>query len=109
MSDYADWEPDPLPEGWDLIPDDRRPTFRGEIERELSRGHELFGMTLTPVAACVGCDDTLFFVEDLTRWAVVHLTWSRSAEPPPWPDTMVFDGRLPRAAMAKHAEHVTGS
>lgn len=87
-SDDADWVAEQLPEGWDLLSNNAGAAFQVELDRELSSGHELFGLTLTPVATCVGCDETLFFVEDLGAWALVHLTWRQSAEPPPWPDSV---------------------
>jgi len=106
VSDYTDWRPDPIPAGWRLLDSDRRDQLGRELAAELTSGHPLFGLVLTPVAGCIGCDDTLVFVEDETRWAIVHPTWRGSAEPPPWPNCEVFDAALPRDEMTEHAEHV---
>ena len=92
-----------------MLDERRRAQLIDELTLELSNGHRLFGQVLSPVAGCIGCDDTLVFVEDETRWAIVHTTWKGGAERPPWPDSKVFDAAMPLAVMAAHAEHVDTS
>jgi len=61
-----------------------------ELQSELRRGHELFGVAVRAIARRIDCDDVLFSLEDGSgRVAVVHLTWS-SRERPPWPDTDIY-------------------
>ncbi|MEZ5379667.1 MAG: hypothetical protein R2733_24425 [Acidimicrobiales bacterium] len=102
MSSYIDWQPDPLPAGWRILDQPRRQQLVRELAVELSSGHRLFGQVLSPVAGCIGCDDTLVFVEDETRWAIVHPTWKGGSEQPPWPHCEVFDAAMPRSAMTSH-------
>lgn len=83
---YEDWRPEPLPEGWEILPNEIRRTFEEELRREVARGHPLYGETVVAIAKCVGCDDVLFSIEgEYVRWTVVHLTFARHPEEPPWP------------------------
>jgi len=78
--------------------------FEKEAVAEVAPGHELFGLSLRTVAKCVGCDDVVFRAADDT-FAIVHLTWSRKQEAPPWPRTTRLGGFIAiEAAMDQH-EH----
>ena len=105
MNDYAGWQPEPLPAGRVILEQLRREQLVRELALELSDGHRLYGRVLSPVAGCIGCDDTLVFIEDETRWAIVHPTWKGGAERPPWPVCDVFDAAMPRSEMVEHADH----
>ena len=94
--------------------DFREPWFRpeGEAARALEReaateiaaGHELHGLALTTLAKCEGCDSVVFRASDDT-FAIVHLTWIRKPETPPWPDTTRLGGFIAvETAMDQH-EH----
>lgn len=69
-----------------------------ELADEISPGHVLHGIVLTPWLECGACDDVLVRLDDENartgrvpyRAAVVHVSWSRRAERPPWPRTLVF-------------------
>lgn len=65
-----------------------------ELDTEISEGHPLFGRELTPMLVCESCDDVLALVDwGLSQEytiAVVHPTWSRRGEQPPWPKSEVF-------------------
>jgi hypothetical protein len=78
----------PLPEPW--VPtselDDIGRQLVAELDREVGPGHELAGRSVVPIAKCGGCDDAVFRLQDGT-WVIVHLTWSRRQESPPWPRT----------------------
>jgi hypothetical protein len=102
FDDYAGWRPQPLPQGWELLSSERRDQVAAELVAELSEGHVLHGKRLFAVARCVACDHTLVRTAD-EEWAIVHVTYRGSTEPPPWPSTTVFDARLPREALAAHA------
>jgi hypothetical protein len=74
---------------------DERPDLAAAYERELAAelgaGHPLFGVPLAAVGKHDGSDDVLFQVLDGSgRVAVVHLTWARHPEPPPWPGFEFF-------------------
>ena len=95
-----------LPEPWTSASefDDLGKRLVAELERGVQPGHELAGRTVVPIAKCGGCDDAVFRLEDET-WAIVHLTWSRRAESPPWPRTKLVSSFLAiEAAMTEH-EH----
>jgi hypothetical protein len=74
-----------LKEPWFRPDEDLAEQLLTEAIREIKPGHELFGLGLTCVARCSGCDDTLFRCDDDT-FAIVHLSW-QSDEQPPWPST----------------------
>jgi hypothetical protein len=66
-------------------------TFRRQLELELSPGHELYGVPLRLIGRHGGSDDALFeFLDGSGRVAVVHLTWKRGPEVPPWPHSVVY-------------------
>jgi hypothetical protein len=67
--------------------------YEREMQAELGAGHPLFGVPVAAVGKHDGADDVLFRVLDGSgRVAVVHLTWARHPEPPPWPATEFFPG-----------------
>lgn len=59
-----------------------------ELERELGPGHELKQLTRSVVARALSQDDVVLRIDDGV--ALVHLTWSGHAEPPPFPRTARF-------------------
>lgn len=60
-----------------------------ELQKELTRGHMLYGVKANCFARCLASDDTLYAIED-GRYAVVHLTYVED-ERPPWPKCHVFE------------------
>lgn len=67
------------------------PAFEHELDRELSPGHPLFGITVAAIGKRDGTDDVLFRLDDGTgRVAVVHLTYCNQPESPPWPSCILF-------------------
>lgn len=76
---------------WDLrgngsLEQEQRDALTTELAAEISKGHPLHGQGLTVLAKSETTDDVLVAVA-AGGWAVVHLTWSRKAESPPWPRT----------------------
>ncbi len=66
-------------------------TFEGELGLEVGASHAIFGIPVKLIGRHNGCDDALFELRDGTgRVAVVHSTWSKHEERPPWPRTMVY-------------------
>lgn len=59
------------------------------MRTELSPGHPLHYVNLKALARSVRADDVLFQLDD-GRVCEAHLTWSRSAELPPWPQHRAF-------------------
>ena len=53
-----------------------------ELQREIASGHELDGLPVRALAVARDRDDVLFEVGSghASRYAVVHLTWSRKRE-----------------------------
>jgi hypothetical protein len=78
--------------------------FENEAHAEMAPGHELHGLALRAVAKCAGCDDVVFRASDDT-FAIVHLTWAKKPETPPWPLTTRLGGFVAvETAMDQH-EH----
>ncbi len=62
----------------------------------------MFAIEAAALAKCAHCDDVAFDLRDGT-YAIVHLTWSRQPESPPWPRfTQVASEVDLRAAMSEH-------
>lgn len=60
-----------------------------ELQREVSRGHVLFGKQgIKAIAKRVDCDDVLFALQNVL--AVVHLAWSGQEQNPQWPYTTLY-------------------
>jgi hypothetical protein len=74
---------------WKELIEGQAEDFLREIRTELSPGHPLHGAKVTPIARSVQTDDVLFQFDD-GRFCDVHLTWSGSAETPPWPRHRMF-------------------
>ena len=77
MSDEAK-----LPDGWS--PCSGPEGFVEELNRELVKGHPLFGRKLTVLAVRQDRDDALFRAASGEMF-VVHLTWIQKPERLPWP------------------------
>jgi hypothetical protein len=75
-----------LPEPWTEPDTQRAQALERELQREISPGHPLAGCQPRAIAACTGCDNVLFALDNDT-WALVHLTWTGTVETPPWPRT----------------------
>ena len=72
------------------IPAPQENGFSEELEREVSKGHPLFGIEAQCIARREDCDDYLFQLNDKSgRYAVVHLTWNVETSPK-WPITEMF-------------------
>jgi hypothetical protein len=69
---------------WRWGTETQRAAMLAELCREASPGHALHGTNPVAVAKCSHCDDVAFEQGD-GKYAVVHLTWSRREERPPWP------------------------
>lgn len=68
-------------------------TFEKELDKEINKGHILYGIKVREIAHREDCDDVLFLLMDGTnRYAVVHLTWARSVEDnSSFPRTKIYD------------------
>lgn len=73
------------PDGWTPLPEGA-PNLEKELRREVSPGHPLFGRPASAVAR--NQDDVLYRIDGGV--AEVHLTWSGTREPPPWPSTALY-------------------
>jgi len=81
-----------LPPNWEPIVGNLVHTLPGELVRETAEGHALFGIKTEAIATRRGTDlDVLFRLADGSdRYAVVHLSWSKSADRPPFPWSEVY-------------------
>jgi hypothetical protein len=75
-----------------------------EVTTEIAPGHELHQLALTAVAKCEGCDSVVYRASDGT-FAVVHLSWSRKPETPPWPRTTRLGGFIAVESSMDQHEH----
>ena len=77
--------PGPLRDPWDVIDELRwAEGLENELQKELSPEHKLYGKKATAIATRCDNDDVLFAFDDGSL-AVVHLTWAKREETPPWP------------------------
>ena len=91
-------------EPWFRLEGESAQTFEQEAATEIAAGHELHGLALAAVAKCDGCDSVVFRASDGT-FAIVHLSWIRNPEAPPWPRTTRLGGFIAvEMAMDQH-EH----
>ncbi|MAX27264.1 MAG: hypothetical protein CMJ19_22435 [Phycisphaeraceae bacterium] len=66
--------------------------FHEQLEREVGPGHVLYHVPVRLIARHDASDDCLFELLDGSgRIAIVHLTWSRTQERLPWPETIICD------------------
>jgi len=64
--------------------------FLKQLQLEVSPHHQMFGLPVRLIARGNG-DDALFELLDGSgRVAVVHLTWAKVQEDPPWPVTTIY-------------------
>ncbi|MEO9138771.1 MAG: hypothetical protein ABI345_06845 [Jatrophihabitans sp.] len=56
-----------------------------ELRLEVGPGHRLFGLNWVVVARALPQDDVVVVVGD--EVLLVHLTWTRDVELPPWPQS----------------------
>jgi len=69
-----------------------------ELRAEVAEGHPLAGVKVEVIGRSEARDDVLVLAGD-GRWAVVHLTWKRRPERPPWPLAR-FYGSVPAVERA---------
>lgn len=95
-------------EPWRAIADPAsRRQLERELNRELAKGHPLFGRSAEAVGRRCDCDDYLFVLRDPDEWAVVHLAFASRPDRPPWPIADLFSGVtdfIERRMKADHAE-----
>jgi hypothetical protein len=97
---------DPLPRPWfDLRRLERaQEAMAAELDRELAPGHPLHGQPAQALAKCGHCDSVLFALPG-DGLAIVHLTWTRKSESPPFPHADVMtEWATALAAMARHQD-----
>lgn len=79
---------------WDLRgggadEESQRDLLLGELRAEVAEGHPLAGVKVEVIGRSEARDDVLVLAED-GRWSVVHLTWKRGPERPPWPSVRFY-------------------
>lgn len=89
---------------WRPVDGETARAFEDEAATEISLGHDLHGLALTALVRCDGCDSVVYRASDGT-FAIVHLSWTRKPETPPWPRTTRLGGFIAvETAMDQH-EH----
>ena len=84
-----------------------RDAMAAELGRELVPGHPLHDQQAQALAKCGHCDSVLFGLPG-DRFAIVHLTWTRKSESPPFPHAGVMtEWATVLTAMARHVEEDT--
>ena len=89
---------------WLQVDGDATRAFEDEAATEIASGHELHGLTLTAIAKCEGCDSVVYRASDGT-FAIVHLSWTRKSETPPWPRTTRLGGFIAVETAIDQHEH----
>lgn len=110
--DYLfDWRGVLLPGSWAMAAPATRAALKAELLTELCEGHELSGQPVTAIARCQSCDDAVFTVDtDPVRWVLIHLTWRRRQEQPPWPKTWPIELPLSRSLLPySHPDDASGT
>ena len=80
-------------------------TFLRQLETEVAPEHVMFGLPVCLIGRDQG-DDALFEILDGSgRVAVVHLTWSKAREVPPWPGTTLYSNIEEWAQRCMLVEH----
>ena len=80
--------------------------LEAELAREMSPGHPLYQVPVVAVGTRSDTDDVLFQLRDgSARVAVVHLTWRRAADTPPWPVVSFFESEGVWAATGMWQDH----
>lgn len=74
---------------WHAVTTEQAEEMLRESREEIAPGHELHGVSIVPIGFSQQADDILVALDD-GRVALVHLTWGRRPEPPPWPRTRIF-------------------
>lgn len=93
-----------FPEPWLRLGGDTAGDVEDEAATEIAAGHQSHGLALTAVARCEGSDSVVLRASDGT-FAMIHLSWTRKPETPPWPRTTRLGGVIAvEAAMDQH-EH----
>ncbi len=65
-------------ETWESLMEDMANTFQKELNSELVDTHILFRKSATALANRIDNDDVVFWIDELQKYAVVHLTWSKN-------------------------------
>jgi hypothetical protein len=97
-------EPIALREPWTAVTKAAGEELEKELRREVSAGHPLRGLSMRAVARRTDRDDVLFEVADSGECVVVHLTWARRGEPPPFPEARRFASLAAWASTAMAAD-----
>lgn len=66
-----------LVDPWWVIPDEMSVVLETELEREISADHILHGKKSLAVARRMDRDDVVFWLDELEKFAVVHLTYAK--------------------------------
>lgn len=100
-----------LLEPWHPVPTAGTDDHARELYREVRPGHPLHNAQVRTRAVRGDNDDVLFEIQGgSARFAVVHLSWRGSGEPPPWPHTTfyaTFEDWIEDGMKPDHLERMT--
>ncbi len=68
-----------MEEPWWIITKGMSDSLNAELQKKLSSGHVLYGKEAVAVARREDNDDVVYWVEELNKYAVVHLTYSKES------------------------------
>ncbi len=76
---------------WMILPLSNQ-TYNKQAEKEIKKGHSLYGVNLTAVAKCESNDDVLYVTENKggTLYIILHLTYSENQDIA-YPEYIMFD------------------
>ena len=76
-------------EPWWVVDESKAEFLNKELKKELSPNHLLYGKKAVAVASRFDCDDVVYWISELEKYAVVHLTWSKETSSQ-FPNTKLF-------------------
>ncbi|WP_187768217.1 hypothetical protein [Paenibacillus sp. PL91] len=62
---------------WETVTEDMANSFQKELINELGEAHILYKKSATALAHRIDNDDVIFWINELEKYAIVHLTWSK--------------------------------
>ncbi len=63
--------------------------FIKEAQKEIKKGHPLYGMVMYSTAKCDSCDDVMYVIEG-ERYVIIHLTYAENIDID-YPHFMLFE------------------
>jgi len=87
---------------WWIVTDSVAETLENELSKELSSDHILYAKKALAVARREDNDDVVYWIKELDKFAVVHLTYGKEISPN-FPKTELYT----LAELETHCKHIS--